>query len=232
MLRARSLSRLLLASLALGGWSLPAAAATNAPASNGATMQATAKSVPTARAAHRETAVFAMGCFWSAEAAFEKQPGVISSVSGYCGGDVEHPTYEHVSEGTTGHLESVQVTFDPTKTSYEKMLDLFWHNIDPTQADGMFCDQGVEYQTAIFFASDAQKRAAYASREAIDRSGVLRAPIVVEMRPAKPFRPAEEYHQDFFRKDPLRYKGHHLGCGGVATLKKIWGDAAGRPLVD
>ena len=179
-----------------------------------------------------DTAIFAGGCFWCVETAFENQPGVLRVVSGYSGGTKKEPKYEEVGSGGTGHAESVEVTFDPTKTRYEKLLDLFWHNIDPTQANGQFCDHGDQYRSAIFWRTEAQRRAALASKRAIETSGVLRGrPIVTQIVKAGPFYPAEEYHQDFWKKDPDRYDSYRKGCGRDARLLQIWGEKAGHSLV-
>ena len=179
----------------------------------------------------RDTAVFAGGCFWCMETAFENQPGVLTVVSGYAGGAKPHPTYEEVGAGGTGHAESVEVTFDPAKTSYERLLDLFWHNIDPTQANGQFCDRGTPYRSAIFWRTEAQRRAAEASRAAIARAPGLRGrPVVTQVVKAGPFWPAEAYHQDFWKKDPDRYFSYRAGCGRDARLRELWGDQAGHSL--
>lgn len=179
----------------------------------------------------REVAIFAGGCFWCVETAFEKQPGVSSVVSGYTGGSKKNPTYEEVGRGGTGHAEAVEITFDPTKTSYRKMLDLFWHNIDPTQANAQFCDHGDQYRSAIFWRTEAQRTAALDSRREIERSGVLRdRPIVTQIVKAGPFYPAEEYHQDFWKKDPARYFSYRKGCGRDERLRQIWGKQAGHSL--
>jgi len=182
-------------------------------------------------AARTEVATFAMGCFWCGETQFESQPGVLSVVSGYTGGREEHPTYEQVSSGATGHYESIQVTFDPKRTSYARLLDLFWHGVDPTQADGQFCDHGRQYRSAVFVHDAAQRRLAEESRRAIAASGVLKKPIVTEILPAGRFWPAEEYHQDFWKKDPVRYRSYRLGCGRDRRLAELWGDRAAKPLV-
>lgn len=181
--------------------------------------------------AHVQTATFAMGCFWCGETQFEQQPGVLSVVSGFAGGPEQHPTYEQVSAGSTGHYESVQVTFDPTKTSYAAMLDLFWHGIDPTQGDGQFCDRGKQYRSVVFVANDEQRRLAEQTRHAIDAAHVLPGAIVTQILPAGPFWPAEDYHQDFWKKDPLRYRSYRLGCGRDRRLAQLWGDKAAKPLV-
>jgi peptide-methionine (S)-S-oxide reductase len=172
-------------------------------------------------------AVFAGGCFWCVEAAFEGIPGVRSVVSGYSGGPEQSPTYHEVSYGRTGHAESVDITFDPATTPYEKLLDIFWHNIDPTQRDGQFCDHGKQYRTVIFTADAAQERAALASKRRIEDAKRLRAPIVTEIVPLTRFWPAEEYHQDYYKKNPIPYQAYRLGCGRDARLKAIWGKDAG-----
>jgi peptide-methionine (S)-S-oxide reductase len=178
-----------------------------------------------------EFATFAMGCFWCGETQFEEQPGVRSVVSGYTGGPEQWPTYEQVGAGATGHYESIQVAFDPTVTTYEKMLDLFWHGIDPTQGDGQFCDHGRQYRSAVFGHNARQLELAEASRKALEASGVLRDPIVTEIRPAGRFWAAEDYHQDFWKKDPMRYRSYREGCGRDRRLAELWGDKAAKPLV-
>lgn len=179
-----------------------------------------------------DTALFAGGCFWCLETAFEGQPGVLDAVSGYSGGTKKDPKYEEVGGGRTGHAEVVEVTYDPARTSYAKLLDLFWHNIDPTDAGGQFCDRGDPYRSAIFWRTAAERDAALASKRAIERSGVLGArPIVTAIAKAGPFYPAEEYHQDFWKKDPDRYFSYRKGCGRDARLRALWGDQAGHSLV-
>ncbi len=190
-----------------------------------------AKPAAKSAVARTEVAVFAMGCFWCGETQFEQQPGVLSVVSGYAGGPEKNPTYEEVSSGATGHYESIQVTFDPTKTSYEQMIDLFWHGIDPTQGNGQFCDHGRQYRSVVFYADEHQKLVAEASKAAIETSGVLKQPIVTEILPAGAFWPAESYHQDFWRKDPLRYRSYRLGCGRDLRLAQLWGAKAAKPLL-
>jgi peptide-methionine (S)-S-oxide reductase len=172
-----------------------------------------------------------MGCFWCGETQFEGQKGVRSVLSGYAGGREERPTYEQVSSGGTGHYESIQVAFDPALTSYEQLLDIFWHAIDPTQGDGQFCDHGRQYRSAIFPQDERQKKLAEASKQALAASGVLKKPIVTEILPAAKFWPAEEYHQDFWKKDPTRYRSYRLGCGRDRRLVELWGDKAAQPLV-
>ena len=173
-------------------------------------------------------AYFAGGCFWSTESAFEGVKGVKSVVSGYSGGTEKNPSYEEVSAGLTGHLESVDITYDPATISYDKLLDIFWHNIDPTQANGQFCDHGRNYHTAIFTLDSAQANAARASKKRIEASGVLKAPIVTQILAAGPFWPAEEYHQDFAQKNPEHYHAYRVGCGRDARLDEIWGKDARR----
>lgn len=172
----------------------------------------------------RETAVFAGGCFWSVEANFERIPGVVAAVSGFAGGTVANPTYEQVVRGGTGHLEAVQVTFDPARISYRQLVDRFWLTIDPTDPDGQFCDQGASYATAVF-ASRVQKPAAQASRRvAATRIGAER--FVTPVRDAVRFWPAEAYHQDFARLNPARYGGYSRFCRRGERLRAVWGDAA------
>jgi peptide-methionine (S)-S-oxide reductase len=177
--------------------------------------------------ANRETAIFAGGCFWCEETAFVGVPGVISVTSGYTGGQVKNPTYEQVSAGGTGHAESVEVVFDPTKISYEKLLDVFWHNVDPTQANGQFCDHGNQYRSAIFYTSESQRKAAEQSKQKLEEQPRFKGKIVTQIVAAGPFYRAEEYHQEFYKKNPTRYHEYRLGCGRDARLKQIWGDAAG-----
>jgi peptide-methionine (S)-S-oxide reductase len=175
----------------------------------------------------REAATFAGGCFWCMQPPFEKVPGVLTVTAGYTGGQKKNPTYEEVSMGVTGHAESIQVIYDPTRVSYEQLLDVFWHNIDPTTANAQFCDHGTQYRSAIFFHDDAQKQAAEASKRKLEASGLLRQAIVTEIVPASTFYPAEEYHQDFYKKNPFRYQSYRTGCGRDRRLKDLWGDSAG-----
>lgn len=186
-----------------------------------------AAAVLPAASPERATAVFAGGCFWCEEAAFEGLPGVISVTSGYTGGHAKNPTYEEVSAGGTGHAESVEVLYDPSKTSYEKLLDVFWHNIDPFQKDGQFCDHGTQYRSAIFYKDEAQRTAAEESKRKLEEAPRFKGKIATEIVPAGPFYRAEEYHQQYSRKNPLRYRVYRLGCGRDARLKEVWGEAAG-----
>jgi peptide-methionine (S)-S-oxide reductase len=188
-------------------------------------------SVVAAPAPRLAVATFAGGCFWCMETQFEGVPGVHAVVSGYTGGHQANPTYEEVGAGRTGHCESVEIRFDPSRISYEKLLDRFWHGIDPTQGDGQFCDLGDQYRSAIFYHGEAQRLAAEQSKKAIEASGVLRKPIATQILPAGPFYRAEEYHQDFWKKDPLRYRTYRLGCGRDRRLAEVWGKLAVKPSV-
>lgn len=171
-------------------------------------------------------ATFAGGCFWCMEPPFDRLPGVVSTTSGYSGGSKLNPTYEEVSAGITGHAEVVQVAYDPAKISYEQLLDVFWKNIDPTTPDRQFCDRGTQYRPAIFFHDESQKRAAEASKRRIEQSGQLSAPIATQIVPLTRFYPAEEYHQDFYKKSPVRYKTYRFGCGRDARLAELWGKSS------
>ncbi|WP_339510492.1 peptide-methionine (S)-S-oxide reductase MsrA [Pseudomonas sp. RL_15y_Pfl2_60] len=168
-------------------------------------------------------AVFAGGCFWCTESDFDKVPGVLSTTSGYIGGSVDNPTYEQVSSGRTGHLEAVLVSYDPSKTSYAKLLEAYWPTIDPLTANAQFCDHGSQYRSAIFYSDDAEKAAAQASKAALQDSGKLEGKIVTEILPGTTFYPAEEYHQDYYLKNPLRYKYYRTACGRDSRLEDIWG---------
>jgi peptide-methionine (S)-S-oxide reductase len=168
-------------------------------------------------------AYFAGGCFWCMEEAFEKVEGVLSATSGYMGGKVANPTYEEVSAGRTGHAESVEVVYDPSKVSYQKLLDAFWHNVDPVTPNAQFCDHGSQYRSAIFFQTDDEKRASDASKQAIEQSKRLTEPIVTQIVPATQFYSAEEYHQDYYKKNPIRYKFYKYNCGRAQRLEELWG---------
>ncbi len=180
-----------------------------------------------AAAPRLEKATFAGGCFWCMEAPFDSLPGVVSVTVGYTGGELKNPTYEQVSAGGTGHAESVQIVYDPQKISYEKLLDVFWHNIDPTTADRQFCDTGHQYRTAIFYHTPEQRRLAEQSKAPLEKSKPFSGPIVTEIVPAGEFYPAEDYHQHYYKKNPLRYKFYRLSCGRDRRLKELWGEAAG-----
>jgi peptide-methionine (S)-S-oxide reductase len=177
--------------------------------------------------AERAVAIFAGGCFWCMEPPFDALPGVLSTTSGYTGGSVVDPTYEQVSSGATGHRESVKVEYDPKRVSYAQLLDVFWHNVDPTDAGGQFCDRGQQYTTAIFTSGDEQQAEATAAKEKLDASHVLPHPVVTSILPAGPFYPAEDYHQDYYKKNPLRYKFYRAGCGRDHVLEQLWGAAPG-----
>ena len=166
-------------------------------------------------------ATFAGGCFWSVELLFDKVDGVLSTISGYTGGTRKNPTYEDVVIGTTGHAEAVQVTYDPKKISYEKLLEVFWHNIDPLTPNAQFCDAGSQYRTALFYHDETQKRLAEKSKKTLQSH--FKQPIVTEIVTASQFYPAEDYHQDFYLKNPLRYQLYRAGCGRDRRLKELWG---------
>jgi peptide-methionine (S)-S-oxide reductase len=170
-------------------------------------------------------ATFAGGCFWCMEAPYDVLPGVISTTSGYMGGTKKNPTYEEVSSGSTGHAEVVQIAYDPSKVSYEKLLEVFWRNIDPTVRNRQFCDIGSQYRSAIFYHNDQQKHVAEASKATLKKTKPFKEEIVTPIVPAGEFWPAEEYHQDFYVKNPVRYKFYRTGCGRDARLKQLWGSA-------
>jgi len=170
----------------------------------------------------REVATFAGGCFWCMEGPFDALPGVISVTVGYTGGRVKNPTYEQVSEGGTGHRESVQIVFDPTKISYAKLLDVFWRNIDPADNEGQFCDKGSQYRSALFYHDNVQKRLAEESKAAVEKK-LGRA--YTDILPASEFWRAEEYHQHYYKKNPVRYHFYRFNCGRDQRLAAIWGSA-------
>src|SRR5690349_10587419 len=172
-------------------------------------------------AAPLDTAMFAGGCFWSMERAFDQVAGVTAVTVGYAGGTVPHPTYEQVSAGRTGHLEAVQVVYDPKQIGYARLLDAFWHDIDPTQADGQFCDHGPEYHTAVFYRDSSQHRVAAASAVGLQRR--FGKPVTTSLLRATTFYPAEEYHQHYYKKNPVAYGAYRLACGRDRRLREIWG---------
>jgi peptide-methionine (S)-S-oxide reductase len=180
--------------------------------------------VETTGASPSAKAYFAGGCFWCMEEAFEKVEGVVTVVSGYMGGTVANPTYEEVSAGRTGHAESVEVIYDPTKVTYQKLLDAFWHNVDPLTPNAQFCDHGSQYRSAIFYSTEEEKRLAEESKSAIEQAKKFPAPIVTQLAPAATFYPAEDYHQDYYKKNPLRYKYYKYGCGRANRLEALWGN--------
>ena len=168
-------------------------------------------------------ATFAGGCFWCTEADFEKLPGVVKVISGYTGGHKENPTYEEVSSGTTGHVEAVQVYYNPPKISYEELLDAFWKHIDPTDSGGQFVDRGSQYRSVIFYHDEEQKRLAEKSKQALNKSGRFDKPVVTEIIKVKKFYEAEEYHQDYYKKHALKYRYYRYGSGRDQFITKVWG---------
>lgn len=180
-----------------------------------------------AGATNLEKAIFAGGCFWCMEEAFEGVEGVVSVISGYMGGTKANPSYEEVSSGSTGHAEAVEVLFDPAKTSYPTLLGVFWRNVDPTTPDRQFCDRGNQYRSAIFTLTEMQQRQAEESKRAIEQTKPFREPIVTQIVPASSFYPAEDYHQDFYKRNPIRYKFYKYNCGRVQRLEEVWGKSRG-----
>jgi peptide-methionine (S)-S-oxide reductase len=205
MTRQAALSVLTVAVLLVGAWNVQSTSHAEADATPG-------------------KAHFAGGCFWCMEEAFEKVEGVLSATSGYMGGKVANPSYEEVSAGRTGHAESVEVIYDPSKVSYQKLLDAFWHNVDPVTPNAQFCDHGSQYRSVIFFQTDEEKRASDTSKQAIEQSKRFTEPIVTQIVPASQFYPAEEYHQDFYKKNPIRYKFYKYNCGRAQRLEALWGN--------
>ncbi|MGE0472758.1 MAG: peptide-methionine (S)-S-oxide reductase MsrA [Nitrospirales bacterium] len=171
----------------------------------------------------RSKAIFAGGCFWCMEEVYEKVTGVIAVTSGYTGGRVVKPTYEQVSAGETGHAESVEVIYDPTQVSYDHLLEVFWRNVDPTVKDAQFCDHGSQYRSAIFYLDGAQKRLAETSKDNIQAIKSFGGPLYTEITQAEVFYPAEDYHQDFYKKNPTRYKFYKWSCGRAQRLEQLWG---------
>jgi peptide-methionine (S)-S-oxide reductase len=206
----------LIAALALTG---AAAAQTVAPQPM-APQKMTSNETP-----HRAVAIFAGGCFWCMESDFDKVKGVLETISGYTGGHVANPTYEEVSSGTTGHAESEEVVYDPSKVTYQQLLTYYWHHIDPTVKDRQFCDIGNQYRTAIFVMNDEQRKLAEASKKKVEAE--LKVPIYTEIVNAGPFYKAEEYHQDFYKKNPVKYEFYRWNCGRDRRVKQIWGAVKG-----
>ena len=171
-------------------------------------------------------ATFAGGCFWCVESDFDAVPGVVETISGYTGGTVGNPTYKQVTAGGTGHREAVQIRYDPKQVSYERLLHVFWRSVDPTDDGGQFCDRGESYQTAIFVGSEEQRLLAEASREALEQSEVLDAPVVTPIEMAGAFYPAENYHQDYYTKNSVRYRFYRFSCGRDSRVQQVWGDQA------
>ena len=214
----------LLTLMAWGAGILQPAAAQTKPAATSATATVTAQP---AAAATKARAIFAGGCFWCVESDFDKIPGVISTTSGYIGGNTVNPSYEQVSAHSTGHAEAVEIVYDPAKVSYERLVEYFWHTIDPTVKDQQFCDRGNPYRTAIFAVGPEQLKIAQASRASLEKTKPFKEPVVTEIVPASVFYPAEDYHQDYYKKNPIRYKYYRTSCGRESRLAQLWGDKAG-----
>jgi peptide-methionine (S)-S-oxide reductase len=174
-----------------------------------------------------DKATFAGGCFWCMEHPFDELPGVHSVTAGYTGGQKKNPTYQEVSAGGTGHAESVQIVYDPSRISYGKLLDVYWRNIDPTTKDRQFCDVGNQYRSAVFYHTEEQRQAALQSKAALEKSKPFKETIATGIVPAGEFYPAEEYHQHYYKKNPIRYRYYRNGCGRDQRLKQLWGSAAG-----
>ncbi len=185
-----------------------------------------------AMAQKTEIAILAGGCFWCIESDFDNVTGVLDTVSGYTGGTLENPTYKAVSAGGSGHLEALKITFDPDVISYSEILDVFWRSVDPTDAGGQFCDRGHSYTTAIFPTSEEQQKTSEISKRLIDASGLLEDPVVTPIIPATTFYPSEDYHQDYAKKNPIRYKFYRFQCGRDAKVEALWGDQAHRGIND
>jgi peptide-methionine (S)-S-oxide reductase len=186
-----------------------------------------ANTVSHADTGNLKKATFAGGCFWCMQPAYDEVPGVLKTTVGYTGGWAKNPTYEEVSSGSTGHAESIEILYDPSKVSYKKLLDVFWHNVDPTTKDREFCDVGHQYRTAIFFHDAEQEREARASEKEIEETKPFKDPIVTEIVQAEVFYPAEDYHQEFYKKNPVRYRYYRWGCGRDQRLRELWGAASG-----
>lgn len=180
-----------------------------------------------AAAPNLEKATFAGGCFWCMEHPFDQIPGVVSVRSGYTGGQKKNPTYEEVSSGRTGHAEAVQIVYDPAKVTYEKLLTVFWHNIDPTTKDRQFCDAGSQYRSAIFYHTEAQRTLALRSKEQLEKTKTFKEPVVTEIVQATEFYQAEEYHQQYYKKHSFEYKYYRWRCGRDKRLEQLWGKDAG-----
>ncbi len=174
------------------------------------------------QAAQTETAIFAGGCFWCTESDFDKVPGVVSTTSGYIGGHQQNPTYQQVSAGGSGHVEAVQVIYDPTQISYAKLLDKFWHSVDPTTPDAQFCDHGSQYRSAIFYLNSEQQQLAEASKVALEKNKPFKQPIVTQIVAASTFYPAEQYHQNYHERNSVRYNYYRWSCGRDQRLEELW----------
>lgn len=171
------------------------------------------------------TAIFAGGCFWCMQPPFDKQTGVEKTIVGYTGGTSANPNYTRVSSGTTHYAEAIKITYNPKLVSYQQLLTIFWHNIDPTRNDGQFCDRGRQYRPEIFYLNTAQKKLAERSKQKLEKSGIIKQKIKVAITPAGKFYPAENYHQDYYKKNPLRYKFYRYHCGRDKRLQQLWGSA-------
>ena len=176
--------------------------------------------------AEEQSAIFAGGCFWCTESDFEKLDGVISAASGYIGGHLKNPTYKQVSSGRSGHTEAVEVIYDDQTVSYSELVEYFWKTIDPTDGGGQFCDRGQQYRSEIFYQNEDQRRIAQASKDALAASGLLEAEIATQLTPSSRFYPAEDYHQDYYLKNPVRYNYYRWGCGREKRLAEVWGTPA------
>jgi peptide-methionine (S)-S-oxide reductase len=173
--------------------------------------------------ANQQVATFAGGCFWSMQKAFDGVPGVVTTTAGYAGGTASNPSYEQVETGRTGHAESVQVIYDPSRISYDRLLDIYWHHIDPLTVNRAFCDTGPQYRSIIFYKDAAQQHAAEASKQALDQSHRFKTKVVTAIEPATKFYPAEEYHQQFYKKNPEHYEAYRIGCGRDQRIAELWG---------
>lgn len=171
----------------------------------------------------QEKAIFAGGCFWCVESDFDKIKGVTKTISGYIGGHVKNPTYKQVSTGGTGHTEAVEISFDPSQVSFETLLNVYWKSIDPTKANSQFCDHGSQYRPEIFYLNAKQQQAAMASKQEVEKTKPFSDPIVVKITKASQFYVAEDYHQDYYKKNPVRYKYYRFACGRDARVKELWG---------
>jgi peptide-methionine (S)-S-oxide reductase len=199
---------------------------TGAPLLFGAARLPAQAAAPRSAPRRQAEATFAGGCFWCMEHPFDQLTGVISVTSGYAGGHTKNPTYAEVSAGGTGHAESVRVVYDPDQVSYERLLDVFWHNVDPLTSDAQFCDHGSQYRSIIFYHDSAQQRLAEQSKHELEASGRFHQPIVTEVTAAGEFYPAEDYHQHYYRKNPIRYRFYRWSCGRDRRLKELWGASA------
>lgn len=182
----------------------------------------------TTAAAAANVLIVAGGCFWCVESDFDRVPGVLETVSGYTGGHLKNPTYEDVSHGASGHYEAVRITFDPAKVSYADLLEIFWRSVDPTDDGGQFCDRGMSYKTAIFPTTPEQTRLAELSKQRLENANLLKSPVATRIIAAQPFYPAEDYHQNYYRKNTLRYRFYRLNCGRDRRVEQVWGAEAYR----